>query len=264
MPEWTELLDWFLPSLTLNNKRNSELRERLLSQSLDPGRPRLGHHAYPICKAGSESTSCRLTPAASYSHIGQLVLMDWRQLSTEEKRESDSKIQVCVKRDIGVQMHLWSQMIFLNPQEKMLRLSTLNHASSTTSSGYACPDCLSTACEVMDTGRQGPLIMHLKIWIYIHYLNHSVAPRQANVLLCILMLTPSRRDVGKCETWGSKSAEGRGRIVTCLSCSNRWEDSGLAWRMDRYSTWNDFYNPVMYGITVYGIYMVLYSYGYRL
>ena len=36
-----------------------------------------------------------------------------------------------------------------------------------------------------------------------------------------------RRDIGKCETWGAKGSDGRGRIVTCLSCSHRWEDLGL-------------------------------------
>lgn len=77
-------------------------------------------------------------------------------------------------------------------QEKLMRLATLNSASALATDEepeYTCPECRSNTVEVLDAGR---------------------------------------RDIGKCETWGSKSNDDRGRLITCLSCSHRWEVSGLA------------------------------------
>ncbi|GFR52046.1 hypothetical protein Agub_g14565 [Astrephomene gubernaculifera] len=36
-------------------------------------------------------------------------------------------------------------------------------------------------------------------------------------------LDSGRRDIGKCETWGSKEGQGSSRLVTCLGCGHRWE-----------------------------------------
>ncbi|GIL90016.1 hypothetical protein Vretimale_18140 [Volvox reticuliferus] len=36
-------------------------------------------------------------------------------------------------------------------------------------------------------------------------------------------LDSGRRDIGKCETWGSKDGQGASRLVTCLGCGHRWE-----------------------------------------
>ncbi|KAG2490336.1 hypothetical protein HYH03_011285 [Edaphochlamys debaryana] len=36
-------------------------------------------------------------------------------------------------------------------------------------------------------------------------------------------LDSGRRDIGKCETWGSQDGAGTSRTVTCLGCGHKWE-----------------------------------------
>ncbi len=36
-------------------------------------------------------------------------------------------------------------------------------------------------------------------------------------------LDSGRRDIGKCETWGSKDGQGSSRLVRCMGCGHRWE-----------------------------------------
>ncbi|GIM10187.1 hypothetical protein Vretimale_13942 [Volvox reticuliferus] len=42
-------------------------------------------------------------------------------------------------------------------------------------------------------------------------------------------LDSSRRDIGKCETWGSKDGQGASRLVTCLGCGHRWDVHDVYW-----------------------------------
>ncbi|EFJ46065.1 hypothetical protein VOLCADRAFT_93587 [Volvox carteri f. nagariensis] len=72
-------------------------------------------------------------------------------------------------------------------QERETRRVTLaghGSAASISTSDYVCGRCGGRSCDYLDSGR---------------------------------------RDIGKCETWGSKDGPGSSRLVTCLGCGHRWE-----------------------------------------
>ncbi|GLI68464.1 hypothetical protein VaNZ11_012890 [Volvox africanus] len=69
-------------------------------------------------------------------------------------------------------------------QERETRRVTLAGHGSSATSEYQCERCGGRSCDYLDSGR---------------------------------------RDIGKCETWGSKDGQGASRLVTCLGCGNRWE-----------------------------------------
>lgn len=133
-------------SLGLNLKRNGSLRQRLLDEELD-------------------------------AH--SLVRMNWQELSTDERRKQDSKVQVRRWGDRwtygvnGSRVGCMSERRFFAilalkpdpwptldpetlPQEKLLRLATLYDANSVgglNCEDHSCPECKSTACQVLSGGR---------------------------------------------------------------------------------------------------------------
>ncbi|GIL67688.1 hypothetical protein Vafri_21025 [Volvox africanus] len=69
-------------------------------------------------------------------------------------------------------------------QERETRRVTLAGHGSSATSEYQCERCRGRSCDYLDSGR---------------------------------------RDIGKCETWGSKDCQGASRLVICLGCGHRWE-----------------------------------------
>ncbi|PNH04156.1 putative transcription elongation factor S-II, partial [Tetrabaena socialis] len=76
------------------------------------------------------------------------------------------------------------QQEYARLQERETRRVTLNRDEQRVTTEYTCGRCGGNTCDYMDTGR---------------------------------------RDIGKCETWGSKGGQGSGRLVNCLSCGNKWD-----------------------------------------
>ncbi|KXZ48054.1 hypothetical protein GPECTOR_30g149 [Gonium pectorale] len=64
------------------------------------------------------------------------------------------------------------------------RVTLVGDGAATATNDYRCGRCGGSSCDYMDSGR---------------------------------------RDIGKCETWGSKDGQGVSRLVTCRGCGNRWE-----------------------------------------
>ncbi|GLC44561.1 hypothetical protein PLESTB_000059700 [Pleodorina starrii] len=182
-----------LQSLRSNCVRT--LLSALQTLNSEEGKPPAGDEAYPADAPGVAEAVERELFVHHQSVAGQEYKAAARTLVASLKRNADLRQQVLsgeVRPSQLVAMDA-RELATRQQREEYARLQELETRRVTlagrgsgalSTNEYRCGRCGGSMCDYLDSGR---------------------------------------RDIGKCETWGSKDGQGSSRLVTCLGCGHRWE-----------------------------------------